>query len=72
MSDRDPLIQDGLISVADACGFLGIKKSKLYDLMAAGELRWCQIGRARRIPRNELLRLAKESLRGGWRTFTND
>lgn len=68
MTDSQDLsvFQDGLISVHDACLFLGLKKSKIYDLMARGELRYCQIGRARRVPKSELLRLAAATLRGGW------
>jgi excisionase family DNA binding protein len=34
---------------------LGISRSRMYELMAAGEIRSVKIGRSRRIPRQALL-----------------
>ena len=47
-------------SPAEAAQLLGVTPKHLYALMARGELRSTKIGRARRIPRSEVLRLADE------------
>jgi excisionase family DNA binding protein len=61
------LFDDGLITVPEASKFLGISKSKLYEMMDAGELRYAKFGKARRIPKRALIELAQASLRGGWK-----
>ena len=38
------------VKVLDACEILGIRKTKLYELMDAGALPSIRIGGARRIP----------------------
>jgi excisionase family DNA binding protein len=43
---------------AEAAELLGISRKHLYTLINSGELRSTTIGRARRIPRTELERLA--------------
>lgn len=59
---REFLVMDGLLSVADAENFSGLKKSKLYALMATGELVYVKIGSARRIPRRALIELLARAL----------
>ncbi|MGA7450469.1 MAG: helix-turn-helix domain-containing protein [Rhodoplanes sp.] len=43
-----------LFSVSEACRILGIGRSKLYSLIAAGELTVRKVGRKTLIPRTEL------------------
>jgi excisionase family DNA binding protein len=59
------VVADGLVSVAEACEFLGVSRSSLYVLMDKGSLKYCKIGGARRVPRRALVELAERSLRGG-------
>lgn len=65
MDAREQLIADGLATVDEGSRFLSLGRSKLYDLMDAGKLQYCKIGKARRIPWEALRRLAADSLRGG-------
>jgi excisionase family DNA binding protein len=58
------LVADGLVSVAEACKFLGLSRATLYVLMDKGELAYCKIGGSRRIPRRALTGLAEKSLVG--------
>lgn len=60
------LVQEGLMTVAEAGRFTGLSRSSLYSLMEEGKLVYAKIGRARRIPRRALVELAASSLRGGW------
>jgi excisionase family DNA binding protein len=43
-----------LLSVPDACQVIGISRSVLYELIAAGELTTRKIGRKTLIPRDDL------------------
>ena len=47
-----------LLRVAEAAEVLAISRSSLYQLMSSGEVRTVRLGRAVRIPRGELERLA--------------
>lgn len=58
------LLSDGLVTVAEASRFLSVSRTMLYGLMDAGRLAYVKIGRARRIPRAALVRLAHDNLRG--------
>jgi excisionase family DNA binding protein len=40
-----------LLTVAEAATALGLSRSKLYELLAAGEVESVSIGRSRRVPR---------------------
>ena len=66
MFDREDVVVEGLLSVAEAARFLSVSRSTLYELMESGQLYYVKIGRARRIPRRALLDLAARNLRGGW------
>lgn len=66
MKDED-LVSDGLLSVSESARFLNISRAKLYLVMEAGDLPYVKLGRARRIPRRALVKLAATNLRGGWR-----
>lgn len=39
-----------LLTVDEACEVVALKRSKLYELISAGEIESVSIGRARRIP----------------------
>lgn len=54
--ERAELLADGCITVLEAAKFSGLGKSTLYELMDAGRLAYVRVGRARRIPKRELLR----------------
>jgi excisionase family DNA binding protein len=56
------LIGEGFVGVAEAARFLGLSRSKLYDLMDSGEIVYAKFGRSRRVPRKALLDLARRSL----------
>jgi len=45
------LIAEGLVGYREACAFLGIGKSKLYELVASHELPHVRIGKALRFPK---------------------
>jgi excisionase family DNA binding protein len=51
-----------LLTVRDAARLLALSRSTLYNLMERGALAYVKIGRARRIPHEELQRLIHESL----------
>lgn len=59
---RHELAEGGFLSVTDAEAFSSLKKSKLYALMASGELAYAKIGAARRIPRRALVALMAHNL----------
>lgn len=61
------LFDDGLLTVPEASKFLGLSKSKLYEMMDAGELRYAKFGKSRRIPKRALIDLAQANLLGGWK-----
>ena len=39
-----------LLRINDACARLGVKRSKLYQLMGSGQLRFVKIGNRRLVP----------------------
>ncbi len=55
MSEKERLIQEGLLNVREVEAIAGVKKSKIYELMSSGELPYVKIGSARRIPKRGLL-----------------
>ncbi len=65
--DREA-VAEGLLTVQEAAQFLRVSRSKLYDLMDNGELKFVKLGRSRRIPRRALIDLAASGLQGGWRS----
>jgi excisionase family DNA binding protein len=65
------LVADGLLKIVQAETLSGLGRSKLYDLMDSGELPYVKIGRARRIPRQALLELMAQHLRGAQRWEVN-
>lgn len=67
--DRDQaarLVGEGLMTVEQACEWIGLSRAKLYQLMEQGRLPYVKVGKARRIPKQALVEFAAEHLRGGW------
>jgi len=56
----DNLGADGFLRVEEAGEFLRLGKSKVYELMASGQLPSVKIHGARRIPKRALLRFAEQ------------
>ncbi len=54
--------QRGCLTVVDAATWLGISRAKLYELLAAGEVRSFTIGRSRRVPVGELADFVRRRL----------
>jgi len=67
-NEREALCRDGLMAVKEAAGFLGLSRSKLYELMDNGQLPYVKIGRSRRVPRQAVVELAARGLQGGYRS----
>jgi excisionase family DNA binding protein len=44
----------GLLTVGEAASYLSCGRTKLFELLRAGEVRVVKLGRATRIPRGEL------------------
>jgi excisionase family DNA binding protein len=59
------VVEDGLVTVAEAGQFLGLSRAMVYRLMEEGKLPFAKIGAARRVPRRSLVALAEASLVGG-------
>lgn len=49
--DSLTLAAEGAMTVIDAARHLGISRSRLYELMDDGEIRYVHIGRRRLVPR---------------------
>jgi excisionase family DNA binding protein len=60
------VLADGLLTVADAAKFLAVGRSTVYAAMETGQLPYCKLGRARRIPKRALLAFVQANLTGGW------
>ena len=67
LADSAELVADGLMTVKECAEFLHLSRSKIYELMDAGDLCFAKLGRSRRIPRRAVIELAARQLRGGWR-----
>lgn len=52
---------DDLVRIPEAVAALRISRSKLYQMMAAGQVSYTKLGRCRRIPRRELSRVVREN-----------
>ena len=54
---------NALVNVMEAATFLRVSRSKVYLLMASGELPFVKLGRCRRVPRSELVNLIERNTR---------
>lgn len=61
--DRAPAPERLAYTTAEAAALLGITRKTIYKLMERGELRTTKIGSCRRVPADEVRRLA--GLEGG-------
>lgn len=69
MADKNEsdLYGQGMMTVKDAAQFLSLSRSKLYQLMENGKLRYSLVDGSRRIAKNALIELVRVNERGGWR-----
>lgn len=58
------LARDGAVGVAEACRFIGVSRSRLYELMGRGELAYLKVGARRLLPLAELRRFLAARLAG--------
>lgn len=54
-----------LLHVSEAAEMLGLSRSKIYEMAAAGVIPSVRMGRALRIPREDLLAWIARNTRGG-------
>jgi excisionase family DNA binding protein len=59
---KEEMIAAGLQRVSHAARFLGLSRSKIYDLMHEGHLPYVMIGRSRRVPIAAVQALALDNL----------
>ena len=59
--DAAAVVEDGALTVVEATGVSGVRRSSLYKLMGSGRLPFVKVGKRRLIPRNAL----RELLAGG-------
>ncbi len=60
--NRIEMVSNGLVTITEACRFLSIGKSKLYELMQSEDLPYVRIGGVRRLPRRALAEWVAERL----------
>lgn len=61
-TENEEFIDGGFLTVSQVAEYLSIGKSLVYALMERGELRYCKFGKARRIPKKEVVRYASKKL----------
>ena len=57
--------QGGLARVTEVGGFLRVSRSKVYQMMDAGELAYVKLGKSRRVPWGAVHELVKQNTIGG-------
>ena len=66
LDDRVSIVDRGLVSIPEACAFLGgVSRAFIYLEFERGRLRSVGVGRRRMIPRQALVEYAAERLHGG-------
>ena len=68
MSDQE-VVEEGLLSVVEACQFLGISRSLLNELMTHRVLDSVKLGSRRLIPKRALVEVAVRGLTRGVSTL---
>jgi excisionase family DNA binding protein len=68
MQPAAEIVADGLMTVTEAADFLRVARTRIYELMASGDLCYVKLGKSRRIPRRALVRLAERHLSTGGRS----
>jgi len=61
-TEREKVVAEGTVDIAEACRLTGLGRTFLYSLMDRGQLRYCKVGKRRLVPRCEINRLLAESL----------
>lgn len=61
-SKKLTIVSEGLVSTEEACRFLGIRRSKLYQEMEKGAIPFVKLGARRLIPVRALKEYAAERL----------
>jgi excisionase family DNA binding protein len=61
---QNELTEQGFMSVREAAKFSSVSRSRLYELMAAGQLPYAQLGARRMVPKAGLLELMRSCLAG--------
>jgi excisionase family DNA binding protein len=64
-NDTKKCAEQGLCSIREACEFLSLGKTSLYNLMAQGKLPFVFLGGVRRIPRAALVEFTQNVLENG-------
>jgi excisionase family DNA binding protein len=60
---REEILEDaGFVTVPVAARYLQLSRAKLYQMMDAGDLKYCKFGKSRRIPRRALAELVEKCL----------
>jgi len=59
---RAELCENGAVTIEEACEFLSVGRSVVYELMRSGELPWTKVGRHRKIPRVALRMYLEQNL----------
>lgn len=60
--EDETLFKDGFLTVPQVAKYLSIGKTLVYSLMDRGELKYCKFGKARRIPKKEVVQFAKDRM----------
>ena len=60
--ERQELLSEGLMTVADTCRFLAVSRATAYRMMETGELPYVRLGHCRRIPKRALIEYTRERL----------
>ena len=60
--DTEAAVEDGFVTIRQACEFLGISRTALYEILGRGVLPSAKFGRSRRIPRRALSAYAASQL----------
>lgn len=59
------VMRDGLMTIGEACEFLSVSRSFVYQLLDTGQLPFVKMGKSRRIPKRALTQYAAGNLQGG-------
>lgn len=56
------VVEDGFMSIREACAFLRVSRTEVYAMMERGELAFAKLGRRRLIPRRGLVESAQRAM----------
>ena len=63
MWTSEAAMEDGFVTIAEACKFLRISRTALYEILSSRMLPSAKIGRSRRIPKRALVAFAASCMR---------